>query len=253
MTHIGIDEIYCGAKSGYMTVVIDMKTCAVIYTEKGKKAASLDGFWKRKNRCKQAIVSVATDMGKAYISSVKEHAPQASLVIDRFHVVKRFNERLSEFRRKIQNEMENQDEVKFLKNTRWLLLCNPDKLSEKGMDRLTQALDANQPLATVYYFKEKLRMMWSQPTKEQGEIWLDDWVQQAKYSGIALLKSFAKTLSKHKQGILAYYDEKMSIGKVEGVNNRTKTLSKIAYGYRDWEFFELKIKASHEGRYAFFG
>jgi len=253
VTHIGIDEIYCGAKSGFMTVVIDMKTSAVIYTEKGKKAASLDGFWKIKNRCKQAIVAVATDMGQAYISSVKKHAPQASLVIDRFHVVKRFNERLSEFRRKIQNEMETQDEVQFLKNTRWLLLSNPDKLSEKGKNKLMQALDANQPLATVYYFKEKLRMLWSQPSKEQGEIWLDDWVQQAKDSGIELLESFAKTLIKHKQGILAYYDEKMTSGKVEGVNNRTKTLSKIAYGYRDWEFFELKIKASHEGRYAFSG
>ncbi|KJR25347.1 hypothetical protein UF06_16020, partial [Vibrio sp. S234-5] len=48
VTHIGIDEIYCGSKSGFMTVVIDMKTSAVIYTEKGKKAESLDGFWKRK-------------------------------------------------------------------------------------------------------------------------------------------------------------------------------------------------------------
>lgn len=253
VTHIGIDEIYCGSKSGFMTVVIDMKTSAVIYTEKGKKAASLDGFWERKNRCKQPVIAVATDMGQAYISSVMKHAPQASLVIDRFHVVKRFNERLSEFRRKIQNEMESKEDAQFLKNTRWLLLSNPDKLSEKGANKLKQALDANQPLATVYYFKEKLRMLWTQPTKELGQTWLEDWVAQANDSGIALLQSFAKTLTKHKKGILAYYDEKMTSGKVEGVNNRTKTLSKIAYGYRDWEFFELKIKASHEGRYSFSG
>ena len=81
VTHIGIDEIYCGSKSGFMTVVIDMKTSAVIYTEKGKKAASLDSFWERKNRCKRPIVAVATDMAQAYISSVKKHAPQASLVM----------------------------------------------------------------------------------------------------------------------------------------------------------------------------
>ncbi|RJY12220.1 ISL3 family transposase [Parashewanella spongiae] len=253
VTYIGIDEIYCGSKSGFMTVVIDMKTSAVIYTEKGKKAASLDGFWERKNRCKQPIVAVATDMGPAYISSVKKHAPQASLVIDRFHVVKRFNERLSQFRRKIQNEMESKDDAQFLKNTRWLLLRNPENLSEKGADKLKQALEANQPLATVYYFKEKLRQLWTQPTKELGEAWLDDWVEQAQDSEITLLQSFAKILIKHKQGILAYYDEKMTSGKVEGVNNRTKTLSKIAYGYRDWEFFELKIKASHEAKYSLTG
>ncbi len=94
--------------------------------------------------------------------------------------------------------MENQSEAQFLKNTRWLLLSNPDKLSETRMNKLTQALEANQPLATVYYFKEKLRMMWNQANKEQGRVWLDDWVQQAKDSGIALLNSFAKTLTKHK-------------------------------------------------------
>lgn len=65
VTHIGIDEIYCGSKSGFMTVVIDMKTSAVIYTEKGKKAESLDGFWKRKLRCKKPIEAIATDMGQA--------------------------------------------------------------------------------------------------------------------------------------------------------------------------------------------
>ena len=115
VTHIGIDEIYCGSKTGFMTVVIDMKTSAVVYTEKGKKAASLDGFWERKKRCKKPIVAVATDMGQAYISSVNEHAPDAKLVIDRFHVVKRFNEKLTEFRRDIQRQAENKDDSQFLK------------------------------------------------------------------------------------------------------------------------------------------
>ncbi|MCL1128014.1 transposase [Shewanella surugensis] len=114
VTHISINEIYCGPKSGFMTVVIDMKTSVVIYTDKGKKAASLDGFWARKKRCKKPIIAVATDMGRTYISSVMENAPDANLVIDRFHVVKRFNEKLTEFRRKIQNELEG-EEAKFLK------------------------------------------------------------------------------------------------------------------------------------------
>lgn len=65
--------------------------------------------------------------------------------------------------------------------------------------------------------------------------------------------SLSITLIRHKEGILAYYTEKMTSGKVESVNNRTKTLSKLAYGYRDWEFFELKIKSAHEGRYSFSG
>lgn len=115
VTHIGIDEIYCGPKTGFMTVVIDMKTSAVVYTEKGKKAASLDEFWQRKTRCKKPIIAVATDMGQAYISSVTEHAPHAKLVIDRFHVVKRFNDKLTEFRRDIQRKAEDEGDAQFVK------------------------------------------------------------------------------------------------------------------------------------------
>ena len=150
VTHIGIDEIYCGSKSGFMTVVIDMKTSAVIYTEKGKKAESLDGFWKRKLRCKKPIEAIATDMGQAYISSVKQHAPKAKLVIDRFHVVKRFNEKLTAFRRELQNSMSSKNDAQYLKNTRWLLVSNPDRLDEQGQARLERALEGNQPLAVVY-------------------------------------------------------------------------------------------------------
>ena len=92
-------------------------------------------------------------------------------------------------------------------------------------------------------------MLWSQPSKIEGEKWLESWVDEANHSGIVMLEKFSKTLRKHKDGILAFYDERMSSGRVEGVNNRIKTLNKVAYGYRDWEFFELKIKASHEAKY----
>ena len=249
VTHIGIDEIYCGAKTGYMTVVIDMKTSAVIYTEKGKKAASLDAFWLHKNKCKKPIEAVATDMGNAYISSVKKHAPDARLVIDRFHVVKLFNDKLTTFRRQLQNELTEKTDRTFLKNTRWLLVSNPENLNDSGQVKLNNALSLNKPLATMYYLKEKLRMLWTLPSKEEAEKWLINWFSEAESADIPILKTMTKTLRKHRVGILAYYDEKMSSGKVEGVNNRIKTINKMAYGYRDLAFFELKIKASHEARY----
>lgn len=130
-------------------------------------------------------------------------------------------------------------------------MSNPENLNEKGKARLAKALEANQPLATVYYFKEKLRQLWSQGTKTQAKIWLDDWCEQANDSELTIVKKFANTLRKHEVGILNYYDEHMTSGKVEGVNNRLKTIVKVAYGYRDWEFFELKVKASHEARSSF--
>ncbi len=253
VTHIGIDEIYSGRKSGFMTVVIDMKTSSVVYIEKGKKAKSLKGFWARKKRYKKPIQSVATDMGQAYICSVKENAPDAQLVIDRFHVIKRFNDKLTAFRRTLQNTVQDKDQAKYLKNTRWLLLSNPENLDSKGKSKLLQALHANQPLSTVYYLKEKLRMLWNCASKKAGEKWLESWIEEAQDSGIVMVQSFINALRKHKDGMLALYDERMSSGKVEGVNNRIKTLNKVAYGYRDREFFELRVKASHEVMYQFHG
>lgn len=215
VTHIGIDEIYCGAKSGSMTVVVDLKTSAVVYTEKGKKAESLSGFWLRKKRCKKPIQAVATDMGRAYISSVKEHAPEALLVIDRFHVVKRFNEKLTEYRRKLQVAMIDKNNAQSLKSTRWLLVSNPENLDESGQARLEKALEMNRPLSIVYYLKEKLRQLWCQPSKGAARKWLNEWIEEALASEIPILKSFVKTLNTHTEGILAYYDEKLTSGQVE--------------------------------------
>lgn len=107
---------------------------------------------------------------------------------------------------------------------------------------------AKQWKVQPFIISKKLRYLWKHDTKEQAKAWLDDWVKQAKEARLQILVSFAKTLRKHEVGILNYYDEKMTSGKVEGVNNGLKTLVKTAYGYRDWEFFELKIKASHQGR-----
>lgn len=251
VTHIGIDETFCGPKIGYITVVINLKTGVVLYTEKGKKAASLDKFWARIKRCKAKIKAIATDMGAAYISSVKKHAPDATLVIDRFHVVKLFNKIVKSVKNSIQREMSDPPDVSLLKGTHWLLLSNRDNLTDKGQEKLDKAFAVNKPLMSVYYLKEKLRGLWSQSTKAEAQAWLEDWIEEAQALNMPAVNRFIATLRKHEIGILNYYDEPITSGKVEGVNNRIKTLLRTAYGYRDFEFFQLKIKSSHIGRYAF--
>lgn len=253
VTRIAIDEIYCGRKTGFMTVVADLNTGAVVYTQKGKSGASLKAFWQLQKRSKTKIQAVATDMGMAYVSSVIKSAPEATLVIDHFHVVKRYQERLTALRRELQS---NGDDVQkqVLKGTRWLLLKNRENLNAEKNEktRLDKALALNEPLSKAYYLKEKLQQIWKQETKSEAEKWLDEWVEEALSSGVNMLKSFSKTLIKFKANILAYYDlNKMSSGPIEGINNRIKALSRQAYGYRDWEFYELKIKASHQAKYAF--
>ncbi len=236
--------------------MIDLAKGSVIFTAPGKKGSSLDAFWKRLKRTNTTIEAVATDMGMPYISAVKAHLPHAVLVIDHFHVVKRFHEKLTELRRELHHQAMCKLEKNTLKGTRWLLLKNKENLNkEKNEDsRLNEALALNEPLSKAYYMKESLQQIWKQETKKEASECLKQWVIDASGSGVSKLVSFSKTIEKYRDGILAYYDfNGMSSGPMEGVNNRIKAMVRQAFGYRDKEFFELKIKASHEAKDAFSG
>jgi transposase len=101
--------------------------------------------------------------------------------------------------------------------------------------------------------KEDLRQLWNQPNKELAANFLQDWILRAGTSGVRMLQKFARTLALHRQGLLAYYDYPISTGPLEGVNNKIKTMQRQAYGFRDQEFFKLKIYALHRAKYALVG
>jgi len=98
-----------------------------------------------------------------------------------------------------------------------------------------------------------LKEIWTQETKQKAEDVLYNWVDQARESKTPRLLRFARTLLAHRFGVLAWYDCRISTGKVEGINNKIKTMKRKAYGYRDQEFFKLKIYAMHKNKYAFAG
>jgi transposase len=255
LKRMAIDEIYPGGRSGYLTVVMDLSSGAVIEVAEGKNAAALDPFWKRLKHSRAQVEAVATDMGPAYIKAVRENLPEATLVFDHFHVIKLYNEKLTKLRRAVATEADALGK-KVLKGTRWLLMKTPGNLlvEKDEHTRLQEALRLNQPLATAYYMKDDLRRVWQQDDKEAAAFLLDDWIKRAAVSGIQMLIQFGKTLAAYRSGILAYYDfDGLSTGPLEGTNNKIKTLQKMAYGFRDKEFLKLKIKGLHETKYALVG
>ena len=112
------------------------------------------------------------------------------------------------------------------------MLKNPENLdvSRNESERLKEALALNEPLATAYYMKEELRQFWEQEDKASSGALILDWMRRAETSGINLLKRFAHTVSAHREGILAWYDDKISTGPLEGTNNKIKTTKWQAYG-----------------------
>jgi transposase len=255
LEHLAIDEISIGRGHRYLTVVLDLDEGAVVFVGEGKGADALAPFWRRL-RCSHArIKAVATDMSPAYTLAVRENLPKAIHVFDRFHVVKLFNEKFSLFRQELQREAEGPLQKKVLKGTRWLLLKNPENLDDERDERkrLEKALALNKPLATVYYMKEDLRQIWDQFDKAAADVFLDDWIARARASGIRMLQQFAETLVQHRSGILNYYRCPITTAALEGTNNKIKTMQRQAYGFRDREFFKLKIFALHETHYALVG
>ena len=255
LRYIAIDEIAVAKGHHYLTIVMDLVSGAVVFVGDGKGADALKPFWKRLRPSGARVEAVAMDMSAGYWGAVMTHLPKAKIVFDHFHVIKLFNDKLSDLRRALYREATEVMQKQVLKGTRWLLLKNPENLDEKKDEkrRLKEALALNEPLATAYYLKDDLRQFWDQPGKSFATTFLDGWIRRAEASGIKILQQMAKTLAAHRTGLLAYYDVMISSGPMEGTNNKIKTMKRQAYGFRDMEFFKLKILAIHETRYELVG
>jgi transposase len=256
--YIAIDEVYLGRKRKFITIVMDLETGQVIHVGKGKGKDALNGLWKRLKRCKANIKAVATDMASGYMSVVMEKLPYADLVLDHFHLVKWFNDKLSLLRRQLYHEADVLGKD-VLKGSRYLLLKAPENLKaneDKNKDeraRLQAALELNQPLATAYYMKERLRLLFDCVNRQQAEKELDAWIDEAQSSAINILKEAAGKLLVWKPFILNWYKHPISTSKLEVVNRKIGLLQRNACGYRDDEYLKLRILHLHRSNYSLTG
>src|SRR5215831_2028288 len=254
LRRIALDEIAVAKGHRYLTVVMDLDSGAVVFVGDGKGADALNPFWKRLRPSGARVEAVAMDMSAAYRQAVSAHLKTAVIVFDHFHVIKLFNDKLSDLRRSLYHRAQA-DQKKVLKGARWLLLKNPENLDtdkdEKA--RLEEALALNKPLATAYSLKDDLRRFWGQPGKRFATAFLNDWLRRAEASGVKMLQQMAKTLAAHRSGLLAYYDAMITSGPLEGTNHKIKTLKRMAYGFRDPEFLALPFRSARPRVFWAFG
>jgi transposase len=169
-----------------------------------------------------------------------------AIVYDRFHVMKLLHFEIDQPRREEMQKAVTAGARHFLKGHRFLLLRASENLEPDQIDTLEALLKANGTLCTAYILKEQLRLFWDQATRREGERYLRIWIRKARESGVKRLVKFAKTLKDHWDGLVAYFDHRISTGPLEGVNNSIKVLKRKAYGYRDTAFFKLRILFIHE-------
>ena len=191
-------------------------------------------------------------MSGAYWAAVVAALPEAAVVFDKFHIIQLMNQRLDELRRELVREAEGAMKM-VIKGTRYLLLTRAANLKEDQLPKLERALKLNEPLSQAWYLKEELTLLWEQSSYAQMNRFLTQWCEQAHETGVRQLQKMAKTLLVHRRGILSWWQHPINNGRMEGTNNKIKTLNRQAYGYRDEEFFILKLLGLHESRYTLAG
>jgi transposase len=249
---LSIDEIYVGKRRGYYTLVLDLESGRILWVNPGRGKAGLQGFWRRLRQSRARIRAVAMDMSGAYYAAVTQALPNAAVVFDRFHLVQLMNQRLDDLRRELVREAEGPLKL-VIKGTRYLLLTRVDNLATDQLPKLERALELNEPLSQGWYLKEELGLLWEQESYAAMNHFLTQWCEQARQTGVRQLHQMAKTLQLHRQGILNWWKHPINNGRMEGTNNKIKTLNRQAYGYRDEDFFILKLLGLHESRYKLTG
>ena len=244
--YLAVDEFALQKGHRYMTVVLDLETGEILHAHRGRDAGSLvPFFWKLKRRGGRPL-AVAMDMSEAYANAVREvFGATVDIVHDPYHVVVLANRAIDETRRTMVRQLQGK-ERKLLKGTRYLLLRGLENLGEDALDQLAHLMEINEPLYQAYLLKEELRLFWNLPGSQAGDAFLNAWTEQARAIGNDQFTRLAQTLDDHRPGLLAYFRHRISTGPLEGLNNKIKVLKRIAYGFRDLDYFKLRLFFLHE-------
>lgn len=252
LQRLSIDEIYLGRRHWFWTLVIDLDTGRIVWAAPGRGGDALRPFWPSLRSSGAKIQAVAMDMSAAYWVAVAENLPQAAIVFDRFHITQLTNKKLDDLRRELVREATGMMK-QTVKGVRYLLLMRRDKLDDEQLPRLEDALKHNEPLFTGYLLKEALGLLWEQPSYLKMNAFLREWCDLAAQSGIRQMMQLSKTLLSHRSGILAWWTHRINNGRMEGINNKIKTLLRQTYGLRDERYFILKLYSLHHSRHELLG
>ena len=239
---IGVDEVSRRKGQVYLTVVYDLERRVLLWVGDGRTEEAVKRFFTEemgRRRCGTLRV-VCMDMWAPYINLVREHARNAQILFDRFHIVKHLNEAVDEVRRSLMRRLSLKERVTF-KGTRWLLLKNPWNLRPHQQERLSTLVRWNTPLVRAWYLKESFQLFWIYKQSRRAEQHLRKWMSSAMRSRLQPFRKFVRLLRSHLDGILPWTRLRLSNAAVEGMNNKIKSISHRSFGFRGAENFIAAI------------
>jgi transposase len=243
---IGIDEIAIASRHRYRIVVSDLELRRPIWFGGADRSeASLDSFYAWLGPEKSGRIRLAVmDMWKAFRAATLKpgHAPQATIVYDKFHILRQLGEAMDRVRKHEYHRLAG-DDRRYVKGKKFVLLACWDNLRADQQHHLGELFRVNRRLCKAYLLKESFGQLWDYQRPGWARRFFDRWRNSLKWQRLPSFEKFARMVEDHWHGIEAYchVENKVALGFVEGMNNRIRALQRRAYGYRDEDYFRLKI------------
>ena len=235
---LGVDEIsFCKGRK-FATLVYDLDRACVLWVGRGKGRETIDRFF---NEClskgqKARILWASCDMSRAYTEAIKHHCPNATLVIDRFHVVKALNEAVDEVRKEEWRALDAEGR-KAIKGLRWLLSMHSRNRTKGHTRFLNRLRNSNRRIHRAWVLKDEFEHFWNYSYRASAEKFLKSWMTAALRSRIPTLRQFVGTLRNHFDNIVAFIDRNLTNAVGEGLNRIVKIVKNRASGYRNLDNF----------------
>lgn len=239
---VGVDEVSRTGGHVYFTIVTNLESGRVVWIGDGKGRKGLVAFLRALGRSgRRRLRGAVSDLG--YQKVIAARLPAAVHILDRFHIVQWLNEALNQLRRRLFSAAPGDELGRTLKVKKWLLLSARERLELKDQRLLDRLMELNQPLYQGYLLKEQLRAILRHPWKYLGVLRtrLHDWIVATLGSGLVELVRVAHRIANHLDAVIAGHEHDLPLGLAEATNSQIAALRFQARGYRDPEYFKLKI------------
>jgi len=244
---IGIDEISVRKGHTYAIVVADLDQRRPIWLGgQGRTEQDMQLFFDTMglDRCKTIELAVM-DMWKPFRKVTLSRAPNAQIIYDKFHIMKHLADALDQVRRSEYKRV-HEKERRFIKGQRYTLLSHKSNLDIEGRRALKMLLKANKRLHKGYLLKESFGQLWDYKNPIWCRKFFDNWKGQLRWQRLKPFEKFAALIERHWDGIISYChpNHKVSLGFMEGLNNKIRVIQRRAYGIKDQEYLMLKVVTS---------
>ncbi len=241
---IAVDEISRKRRHHYCTIYYDLESKKVLSLMKDRSYKSVEESmsYLSKRIDLDQIESACSDFWKPYVNGVKNYLPNAKQVYDRFHLSRIVSRYVDEERRAYQNGLSDNKRSEIKRHFRWVLLTRKENLSESQEKRLSQLMEINKPLYELYILKEDFLSIFNKNTsRQEAKTAILSWVRTVEKTSFTALKRFANSLYDRMDGILNWFETHISNGVAEGLNNKIQSIKRQAFGYKNFNYFRLKI------------